>query len=164
MTREFSQRARFDTVLREIRTHIRRLRQAEARSKGFFPLTRETYAALTDDQVEHVDQLVYRFAKLQDALGAKLFPLINTVRREDAAALTMYDVLSDLEKAGAIPAADRWLALREVRNALTHDYGDDPDEGSRTLNELLEQAQTLIATAEQVDAFVRERVLPSLPE
>jgi hypothetical protein len=66
---------RFEAILRECAAHQIRLAQAKARCSEFFPLDASTYEHLTDDQVEHVDQLIYRFTKLQDALGAKLSPL-----------------------------------------------------------------------------------------
>ena len=82
--------------------------------------------------------------------------------REDAAALTAFDVPAELEKAGAIPNANRWVAMREMRNQLAHDYQDDPEEGSRSLNELFSAVDELIGTGDQATAFVRERVLPSV--
>ena len=113
------------------------------------------HSELTDDQVEHIDQMVYRFAKL--------FALMVAVLREDSVSLTIFDVLAELEKAGALPIADRWVALREIRNQLAHDYQDDPEEGSRYLNELYAAVDDLYKAADLIMRFVRERVLPSLP-
>ena len=163
MTEKGQVKHRFEAILNECTAHTRRLNQAVSRCGAFFPLSSTTYAELSDDQVEHVDQLVYRFTKLQDALGAKLFPLIASVLREDAESLTVFDVLAELEKAGAIPDASDWASLRETRNQLTHDYGDDPEESSQQPNEVMDQVDKLKAAARQAEPFVRERVLPSLP-
>lgn len=153
---------RFEAILRECAAHQRRLSQARERCSLFFPLTPDSYENLTDEQVEHVDQMVYRFTKLQDALGTKLFPAILSVLREDAASLTVFDMLTELEKAGAITDAGRWAAMRETRNQLAHDYQDDPEEGSRYLNDLFDAVNELRATAERAAGFVRDRVLPGL--
>ena len=59
---------RFESVLRESSVHQKRLTQAKQKCAAVFPLVPTTYSELTDDQVEHIDQLVYRFTKLQDAL------------------------------------------------------------------------------------------------
>ena len=107
---------------------------------------------------------MYRFTKLQDALGAKLFPAITAVLREDATSLTVFDMLAELEKAGALPSADTWLALRETRNQLAHDYEDDPQEGSAYLNSVFDAVGSLLSAEEAVRSFVETRVLPSLPE
>ena len=92
-----------------------------------------------------------------------MFPMTVAVLREDSVSLTILDVLAELEKAGALPSADRWVALREIRNQLAHDYQDDPEEGSRYLNELYAAVDDLSKAGDQIMRFVRERVLPSLP-
>lgn len=162
MKKKATSKERFEMILRECAAHQRRLSQARERCAGFFPLTPDSYENLTDEQVEHVDQMVYRFTKLQDALGAKLFPAILSVLREDAASLTVFDMLSELEKSGAITDAEGWAAMRETRNQLAHDYQDDPEEGSRYLNDLFDWVNELRATAERAAGFVRDRVLPGL--
>ena len=161
MKKRATSKERFEAILHECDAHKKRLMQAKDRCAKFFPLSAKTYEELSDEQVEHVDQMVYRFTKLQDALGAKLFPSVVSVLREDAASLTVFDVLAELEKAGAIPNANRWVATREMRNQLAHDYQDNSDEGSRSLNDLFSAVDELIGTGNQATAFVRERVLPS---
>ena len=152
---------RFSVILHECDAHQKRLRQAKARCESFFPLDPRTYSELTDNQVEHVDQLVYRFTKLQDTLGNKLFPAVVSALRDDAASLTVIDGLNELERAGAIPSADNWSMLRQTRNQLAHDYQDDPEAGSRSLNDVYAQADDLLAGATTAVTFVRDRVLPS---
>ena len=158
-----SRKEYFETLLHECSVHEKRLAQAKQKCAEIFPLEPTRYSNISDDQIEHVDQLVYRFTKLQDALGAKLFPQIAAVLREDWASLTVFDVLAELEKARALPSADRWASLREIRNQLAHDYQDDPVEGSRYLNELYASVGDLLEAARQTELFVRERVLPSMP-
>jgi hypothetical protein len=153
---------RFGAILHECEAHQKRIRQAKARCGDFFPLNPESYAALTDEQVEHVDQLVYRFSKLQDALGSKLFPAIVSAVREDAASLTVLDGLNELERAGVLDSADQWTAMRQIRNELAHDYQDEPEAGSRSLNDVYHSVDELTAIGESAAAFVRERILPSL--
>jgi Fe2+ or Zn2+ uptake regulation protein len=154
---------RLSAILRECDAHALRLTQARTRCVAIFPLSSDSYASLSDDQVRDIDQMVYRFTKLQDALGAKLFPAILSVLREDAASRTVYDMLSELEKAGAIHSAEDWIAMRETRNQLAHDYHDDPDEGSRYLTDLFNNVERLLATADSAARFAQDDVLPSMP-
>lgn len=163
MKKQPASKERFQAILRECAAHEKRLSQAKGRCAGFFPLTPHSYDSLSDDQVEHVDQMVYRFTKLQDALGAKLFPAILSVLREDAASLTVFDMLSELEKAGAVTDAAEWASMRETRNELAHDNQDDPEDGSRYLNDLYAAVEKLQTAAEHATAFVEERVIPGLP-
>jgi hypothetical protein len=155
---------RYRALLHECKTHRKRVVQAHQRIKRLFPLDADTYVALEDEQVAYVDQLVYRYTKLQDVLGAKLYPAILAALREDAASMTVFDMLSELEKAGVVPSTRSWLALRETRNQLAHDYQDDPKEGSEYLNRVFDSVDSLLRAAEQAESFVQERVIPSLPE
>jgi hypothetical protein len=53
---------------------------------------------LSDDEVEHVDQFLFRFAKLQDAIGQKLFKTILLFLREDIEEKPFIDILNLKEK------------------------------------------------------------------
>lgn len=155
-------RDRFESLLAECEAHEHRLNQAKANCRQMFPLDAGAYAALTDEQVTNIDQLVYRFSKLQDAVGAKLVPATVRALREDAATLTIIDSLNELEKAGALESAERWMQLRETRNQLAHDYQDDPEEGSENLNSVYRALDYLLSEAQRLCSFVRTRVLPGL--
>ena len=80
--------------------------------------------------------------------------------REDAESLTVLDKLAQLERARAIPDAEQWQELREVRNQLAHDYQDDVETAASYLNELFETSATLLTYHTQAYRFVRERILP----
>jgi len=156
-------RYRFESLIFECEAHAKRILQAKEKLKSLFPLTPNKYSALTDEEVVHIDQLVYRFTKLQDTLGSKLFPSIVSILREDAKTLTIFDVLNDLEKREAIPSAERWMILRELRNQIAHDYENDAENGSHYLNEIFEKAQEIVHIAQQTIDFTRKYILPSLP-
>jgi len=153
---------RFQTLICECETHAKRILQAREKAAPLFPLNPETYSAITDEAVEHIDQLVYRFTKLQDVLGAKLFPHIVSVLREDANTLTIYDVLTELEKREVIPSAESWMMLREIRNQIAHDYENDPKTGSFYLNLIFNKSTEIVQFSEHTINFIREHILPSL--
>ncbi len=155
---------RMRALLRECGIHARRIRRARDRCAELFPLSEESYRALTEDEVEHIDQLLYRFTKLQDVLGARLFPALMGTLREDADSMTIFDVLAALEGAGAIPSQEEWLRLRELRNRIAHEYEYDARAGSESLNELYTSLDELLRAWEATSRFANEKVLPSLPE
>lgn len=64
---------KLDKQLNECRKHIRRLESASVKMNPFMPIDEHRYENLSDDEVEHIDQFLFRFAKLQDAIGEKLF-------------------------------------------------------------------------------------------
>jgi hypothetical protein len=54
--------------------HSLRVLYARGKMKDIFPLTTlSEYQNLSDEEIEHIDQFVYRFQKLQDDMGTKLF-------------------------------------------------------------------------------------------
>ena len=69
------------------------------------------------------DQILYRFTKLQDAMGERLVPATLGWLREPHEAWPMRDRLDRLEKLGFLDV-DAWLQWREVRNRLAHEYPD----------------------------------------
>jgi hypothetical protein len=156
-------RYRFEALIHECEVHVKRILQAKAKSDSLFPLSPDTYSTLKDKDIVYIDQLVYRFTKLQDTLGAKLFPSMVSVLREDSRTLTIFDVLNDLEKREAIPSAERWMLLRELRNQIAHDYENDPENGSYYLNEIFDKARDIVNITKQAIDFTRKNILPSLP-
>jgi hypothetical protein len=102
-----------------------------------------------------LDQIAYRFAKLQDSMGEKVMPLILELAQETVPAnATFAEKLNRLERIGAIPSAEEWKKFRIVRNALAHDYPDDPELRTSAINRFLEGAASLSA----LYRFVREYV------
>jgi hypothetical protein len=78
------------------------------------------------DRVRLVDQLLFRFIKLQDAVGERLVPASLTALDEPYEDWSMRDRLNRLEKLGYLDV-DNWLTWREVRNRLAHEYPDKPE-------------------------------------
>ncbi len=74
--------------------------------------------------VRLTDQILFRFAKLQDAMGLRLIPSTLAALREPYEEWPMQDRLNRLEKLGFINA-ELWLEWREIRNRLAHEYPDD---------------------------------------
>ena len=67
---------RLQRLFKECDMYIYRIKQVKKKMEPFMPLNQERYKNLTDDAVEHIDQFLFRFGKLQDAMGQKLFRLV----------------------------------------------------------------------------------------
>lgn len=124
--------------------HIQRLEYAFARLEPTFPLSTEKYSLLTEDQISHLDQYLYRFSKLQDAMGRRLFRNLLTFLGEDIETLPFIDILNLMEKLQLLQNKEQWLYLRELRNEIAHEYGEDQKSLVSVLNELFNNKQTLI--------------------
>lgn len=123
--------------------HHKRMMFAKNSISNIFPLNVESYLELTDEQISYTDQLIYRFSKLQDTIGNKLFPIILEGLQEDIEYLSFIDILSKIEKLGLVESSNQWLVLRETRNIVTHEYPFQVDDLIDGLNQLDEQIPTI---------------------
>ena len=89
--------------------------------------TNQLAALETDRQrLRLLDQLLFRFTKLQDAVGSRLVPATLAAFAEPFENWSMIDRLNRLEKLGFIEV-NQWLIWRETRNRLAHEYPDEPE-------------------------------------
>ena len=78
------------------------------------------------------DQIIYRFSKAQDTIGAKLFKTYLLVQGENSDK-PFLDILNGLEKS-SIVNVEKWFELREIRNEIAHDYEDNECHGKDVIN------------------------------
>lgn len=99
------------------------------------PLDENRYLQLMDDEIEHIDQFLYRFSKLQDTIGEKLFPLmLEFLKEEHVKNKPFIDVLNRLEQLGLLEDKNTWLELRKIRNNINHQYEDEAKQATEGLN------------------------------
>jgi len=113
---------------------------------------------MDDETVADVDQLLFRYNKLQDAMGQRLFPAILMLGGDWSEDQTFLDKLDLLEKLGAISSAEQWNELRAIRNKLTHEYPDAPELNAANLNRVVDSIEALRATLDQAADFARRLV------
>lgn len=132
ITRPAQQRLQF--LARIIRKEVRHLQLTDERLFST-PFSREKAGRLEVDYdlAERVDAFVSRFGRLQDTVGDKLLPLyLNVVGEKTGAAV---DNLNRAEKLGLISSVDTWMALRDLRNQMIHEYIEDLDILADALNQ-----------------------------
>ncbi len=142
--------------------HSERMRFAWEKVKDHFPLDKEKYKQLQPEELSFMDQLIFRFSKLQDSMGGKLFPSILENLGEDIRELPFIDRLAKLEKLNVIGSADEWMMLRETRNIVTYEFPFVTDEIIEGLNLLGKHQQVILDILEEVKDFVKNRF--ELPE
>jgi hypothetical protein len=123
----------------------------------FMPLNSIKYQNLSDEEVEHIDQFLFRFAKLQDSMGRKLFKNILLYLGEDVSEEPFIDILNRLEKINLLSSANFWRELRNDRNELAHNYEDNPEEMSESINRLYEKKDKLIEIYYNIKKFYNTR-------
>ncbi len=122
-----------------------------------FPLSGEQIEKLTNEEIETFELFTSRFAKLQDFMGAKLYPLFLKISEEDPETMTFIDQLNKLEKLGIIDSAEEWKLMRNSRNHLSHEYPDHPELMAINLNtayalvpKLINYLTKIIAVCEKI--------------
>ena len=144
--------------LAECSLHAEVLDEGFVDTKTWIPLS--SGSLIEKEMLRILDQIAYRFAKLQDSMREKVMPLILELAQETVPAnATFAEKLNRLERIGAIPSAEEWKKFRVVRNALAHDYPDDPEMRTSAINRFLEGATSLSAFYR----FVREYVAAHFP-
>jgi hypothetical protein len=136
-------RERLDSSLQKSSIHLNRLHYASSQVDQLFPLTSETYLAFSEATIGNIDQMIFRFTKLQDELGNNTFRLLLEYLQEDIADKPFRDILNILERLNIIESAETWISLRELRNDLTHEYPELIDETIEKLNHLYLQLPLL---------------------
>ena len=79
------------------------------------------------NQLRILDQLLFRFSKLQDAIVQRLVPATLSALFEIYEDWGMIDCLNRLEKLGYLDV-NNWFRWREIRNRLSHEYPDNEAE------------------------------------
>ena len=126
---------RMDKLIAECDKHMQRMSYAYSKMALFMPLDINRYQQLSDDEVEHMDQFLFRFSKLQDAMGEKLFVLIlELLQEENPKSKPFIDTLNRLEQIGLLENKNTWLELIKIRNTIAHQYEDEPKQASEALN------------------------------
>ena len=109
----------------------------------FFPITKERILKLKEDEISYIDQIIYRFFKLQDAIGHKLFKAVLMYLGEDVLNKSAIDIFNRLEQLEIIENYEIWKDLRDLRNELAHEYEEDEKETAEKLNTLFEKKPDL---------------------
>ncbi len=132
-------KAKIRSSIRECDSHMEKLQRGRGLLAVFFPLDVDTFKELTDDQIEHIDQFIYRFTRLQDSMGKRLLPAIISYVDNDLTSLAFLDILARLEQLGIIKSDHDWQFFRNLRNNLSHDYPDNLKIMVETLNLLFDE-------------------------
>lgn len=115
-------------------------------------------AKALDDNIElaeRVEAFASRFARLQDTLGDKLIPaLLRALGESTGAAL---DNLDRAERLGWIDSVDDWLAARQWRNQMVHEYIEDLTVLADALQAGHESVPMLVGAAGAMHAQLQKR-------
>jgi hypothetical protein len=144
--------------IKECESHLSRLTRSHGLIKEFFPLTEETLKNCSEERIEHLDQFIYRFTKLQDAMGARLLPSVYSYLKNEVKPVPFIDILSSLEKYEVLTSENDWQFFRNLRNYLAHDYPESIGQTVLTLNTLYSNWDKLKNMYVQVREFCIKKI------
>ncbi|WP_289103226.1 hypothetical protein [uncultured Marinobacter sp.] len=99
-----------------------------------------------------VEAFTSRFCRLQDTLGDKLLPALLIALGEPKQALLFN--LEKAEKYGWLRSSEQWIALRQLRNQMIHEY----IENAQTLFDALITAHSKISVLTEFASDLEKQV------
>ena len=146
----------FSEKLHECNQHKKRLLSAKQRLKSMMPLDVNSYLGLDEMSISVIDQMIFRFSKLQDTMGDKIFPNILELNGENIKKMTFIDRLNRLEELELL-YKDKWMALRKDRNEIAHEYSFNTDEVVSSINLIFNKTDELIKHYDSVYQYSMDK-------
>ena len=133
---------RVKKYLYEADRHIEHI--VEAKDELTLPI--ESYEKLSKLEKFALNTLIFRFSKLQDLLGVKIFREFLEFSGLSMEDLSFFDILKLIEKE-KICDIDNWNELRKIRNDIAHDYPEEFDEMIERINLFVQKSDELVDIA-----------------
>ena len=132
--------------------HLARMREdlcySIAQVAALLPI--QNWQALQPDQHETLAAFRIRFSEYQEHMG-KTMKAVAVEEEKPSEPFTA--VLLYMEKLGCIDSVDRWKEIRELRNAVNHEYEDDPVVLHEFFEQMTQAAPELLRWHDQLTAF-----------
>lgn len=109
-----------DDIIQKIELHKKRAKSALDELSTWDKIEVDIFDDF--EKIKTIDTFIYRFIKLQDLMGEKLFKIFLDEIGEYKDNMSLLDVLDRLEKLELIKDASEWMEYRKLRNKLAHEY------------------------------------------
>jgi len=145
---------RLNYYFQEAQKHIDKIQKANRVLDKVIPIDISTLETLSEQQQDKLDILAFRFSKLQDLIGDKIFRNIleySGVNTQQP----FIGLLSELEREGILDL-NRWITLRNARNKIAHEYPDNEDNLTSSINFIYENSSYLVELIERLERYFDE--------
>ncbi len=150
-------RLRLERKRELVRRHLEVLKEALKTLKeklGEFSEETIERARAGGEILPYLDQVAYRFAKLQEDFG-DLLRLFMVFKGEEAERLPVLDLVNLSEKRGLSVSAETWLKWRRLRNVLIHEYPEEEEEIAQALKEIEREIPKLEGLLKEIEDGVQ---------
>jgi len=139
---------RLNLYFQEAQKHIDLIEESLDVLKDALPI--KNYEELTQLQRFALNVLIFRFSKLQDLIGAKIFRNYLEYSGYNTTEKSFFDILKEIEKESIVDI-DTWDELRELRNKIAHEYPEEVDEMLESVNLFIQKASILINISKKLE-------------
>lgn len=135
--------------------HLQQMRRyleySTQRTRHILPIA--SWQALSLEQHETLAAFRVRFSEFQEHLGKTM----RAVAIEEEVATERFgSILAFMEKLGIIESVERWKLIRELRNAVNHEYEEDEERLSLLFLEMLKAVPELFECFQRLLDFCAE--------
>lgn len=134
---------RVKNIIYECDKHLLRINNSYKYISFIMPLNAKKYHNLSEETITYIDQYLFRFAKLQDTVGNKLFKNLLLLLQENIEDKSFLDILHRLEKINVLDNVNSWIYLRDIRNEISHQYENNATENSIIINNIYDNKKNL---------------------
>jgi hypothetical protein len=120
----------------ELDIHFKRVDNILPEVESYLPFTIDDFE--NTEKIKTIDSFIYRFTKIQDKMGEKLFPKVLQELQEYKNNMAFIDILNKLERLELIDSSDEWIDFRKFRNNLTHEYPNNEEDIVEAINLLID--------------------------
>jgi hypothetical protein len=120
----------------ELDIHFKRVDNILPEVESYLPFTIDDFE--NTEKIKTIDSFIYRFTKIQDKMGEKLFPKVLQELQEYKNNMAFIDILNKLERLELIDSSDEWIDFRKFRNNLTHEYPNNEEDIVEAINLLVD--------------------------
>jgi len=124
-----------------------------------FPINQTLYQ--DKEKIKTIDAFIFRFIKLQDFMGDKLFKEVLKSVGEYKDNMALIDCLDKLEKLEIITQAqaDQWMNYRTIRNKLTHEYSTNQEEMIASIQLAMVYFKEINEVLNNINAYLQKKAL-----
>lgn len=138
----------------EAKKHIDKIQKANSILKEVMPIDIALLESLSEQQQDKLDILAFRFSKLQDLLGDKIFRNLLEYSGFNVQQ-SFVKLLSELQREGILDL-NQWIALQNARNKIAHEYPDNGDNLTSSINFIYDNSDYLIELTYKLERYFDE--------
>jgi len=145
---------RLQYYFQEAHNHIGKIQKANEVLGEVMPVNLNVLESLTEQQQDKLDILAFRFSKLQDLLGDKIFRNILEYSGFNVQQ-SFVRLLGELEREGILDL-NQWISLRNARNRIAHEYPNDEKGLTSSINFIYEYSDYLVELTDRLERYFDE--------